>query len=229
MLNMKLLGQFSVRVNDELVNLPSRPAQSLFAYLVLNAGKCVRREKLAGVFWPDTSEANARAQLRHALWRLRTTLTAYGLDAYRMFPEHNLHVQYCPTTEYCLDVNELLRPAAPSLSTEELMGQLMRYDEFLPGFNDVWDEWTSEWREHIRRKYLVKSLCLIDRLIKGGRWTEALEWAGRLLSETESLNAMDPVTMDSVGQKIQLLLHGLMESWKPTSFLARPDQLTRNA
>ena len=216
MLKINLLGQFSIRVNDEYVNLPSRPAQALFAYLVLNGGKRLRREKVAGIFWPDTNEVNARSQLRHALWRVRTALNAYGLDARQMFPEDTLHVFYCPTPEHWLDVDELLKPATSSLTIEELLGQLTHYAEFLPGFNGVWDEWTNEWREHIQRKYLIKSLCLIDRLIKGGRWVEALDWAVRLLCDTESLNAIDPITMDPVGQKIKWLLHSLLESWKPS-------------
>ena len=41
---------------------------------MLNAGITQRREKLAGQLWPDTTEANARDNLRHALWRLRKAL-----------------------------------------------------------------------------------------------------------------------------------------------------------
>jgi len=51
-----------------------RPVQSLLAYLVLNTGIAQRREKLAGLLWPDSTESNARSNLRHALWRLRKGL-----------------------------------------------------------------------------------------------------------------------------------------------------------
>ena len=66
MLQVRLLGQFDLRLRGAAVALPSRPAQSLLAYLLLNAGTPHRREKLAGLLWPDASESNARSNLRHA-------------------------------------------------------------------------------------------------------------------------------------------------------------------
>jgi DNA-binding SARP family transcriptional activator len=66
MLEVRLLGQFEVRLEGALVEMPSRPAQTLFAYLVLNAGVAQRRERLAGLFWPDSSEEKARRNLRQA-------------------------------------------------------------------------------------------------------------------------------------------------------------------
>ena len=44
----------------------ARPAQSLLAYLLLNP-VAHRRERLAGLLWPDSTEANARRNLRQAL------------------------------------------------------------------------------------------------------------------------------------------------------------------
>ena len=38
MLKIRLPGQFDVQLNDEPVEIPSRPAQSLLAYLMLHAG-----------------------------------------------------------------------------------------------------------------------------------------------------------------------------------------------
>ena len=70
-LEVRLLGRFEVRLDGAPIDLASRPAQSLFAYLTLNASVPHRRERLAGTLWPDTSDANARNSLRHALWTLR--------------------------------------------------------------------------------------------------------------------------------------------------------------
>src|SRR5215218_10473566 len=63
-----LLGTFAVEHNQTSISISSRPAQSLFAYLILNVGTSHRREKLAGMLWPDSLEATARDNLRHALW-----------------------------------------------------------------------------------------------------------------------------------------------------------------
>jgi DNA-binding SARP family transcriptional activator len=49
MLEVRLLGRFDVRRDGKTIAITSRPAQSLFAYLILNEGSAHRREKLAGV------------------------------------------------------------------------------------------------------------------------------------------------------------------------------------
>jgi len=56
MLEIRLLGTFDLRQAGKSVAVPSRPAQSLLAYLTLNAGSAHRREKPAGMSWPDSLE-----------------------------------------------------------------------------------------------------------------------------------------------------------------------------
>src|SRR3972149_4373940 len=111
MLEVRLLGQFDVRLDGQPVEIPSRPAQSLFAYLILSAGTAHRREKLAGLFWPDTGDANARSNLRHALWRIREAMD--GQDAYLL--ADRLSVAFNPDADYWLDAAALQQePAAES-------------------------------------------------------------------------------------------------------------------
>ena len=74
MLEVRLLGSFDIKYKKKPIQISSRPAQSLFAYLILNAGIAHRREKLAGLLWPDSLEETARDNLRHALWRMRKAL-----------------------------------------------------------------------------------------------------------------------------------------------------------
>ena len=70
MLQIRLLGQFDVRLDGKRVIIPTRIAQSLLAYLALTAGTSHRREKLANLFWPDATEEQARTYLRQELWRI---------------------------------------------------------------------------------------------------------------------------------------------------------------
>jgi DNA-binding SARP family transcriptional activator len=53
MLQVWLLGQFEARMEGKRVVIPSRAAQSLLAYLILTRGTPHRREKLAGLLWPE--------------------------------------------------------------------------------------------------------------------------------------------------------------------------------
>ena len=78
MLQVRLLGQFEVRRDGTPVVIYSRAAQSLLAFLLLNAGIAHRREKLAGLLWSDLPEENARNNLRRELWRLRKVIQAEG-------------------------------------------------------------------------------------------------------------------------------------------------------
>ena len=52
MLEAHLLGKFEVKYKNRPIQIASRPAQSLFAYLILSAGTSHRREKLAGMLQP---------------------------------------------------------------------------------------------------------------------------------------------------------------------------------
>ena len=63
-------------LDGKRVVIPSRAAQSLFAFLILKAGTIHRREILAGTFWPDTSDEAARKNLRQELRRIRKALSA---------------------------------------------------------------------------------------------------------------------------------------------------------
>src|SRR5215216_5471089 len=53
MLEARLIGKFDIQYDGKPVIISSRAAQSLFAYLILTAGTLHRREKLAGMFWPN--------------------------------------------------------------------------------------------------------------------------------------------------------------------------------
>jgi hypothetical protein len=77
MLQIRLLGQCDVRLDGKRVLIPSWAGQSLFAYLALTSGTAHRREKLAGTFWPDTSDDHARKHLRQELWRIRKAIAAH--------------------------------------------------------------------------------------------------------------------------------------------------------
>lgn len=107
MLEIRLLGQFDVRLDGKTVGVPTRPAQSLLAYLFLNSGVSHRREKLAGLLWPDASDANARSNLRHELWRLRKAIET-GLPTGREFIlADEIGIAVNPRADYWLDVDVL--------------------------------------------------------------------------------------------------------------------------
>src|ERR671929_2120482 len=102
MLELRLLGQFDIRLGELSISLPSRPAQSLLAYLALTAGTGHRRERLAALLWPDAEEANARSYLRQALWRIRKVIEARLSDDAQYVLADDLTVALNPRSSYWL-------------------------------------------------------------------------------------------------------------------------------
>ncbi len=171
MLVVKLLGQFSVLLGDRPIEIPSRPAQTLLAYLTLHPGTAFRREKLAGLIWPDASETNARSNLRHALWRIRKALGEQTGQDY--FPADDLTLAFDPAPGCWIDAMLLggkSDSAAPSLEEQVASYQ----GELLPGF---YDDWITVERERMHAAFESKIETLIDRLISEKRWVDVIEWA----------------------------------------------------
>src|SRR3954454_4856823 len=108
MLELRLFGQFELRDEGALVLLPSRPAQALLAYLALGAGTAHRREKLAGLLWPDADEDNARSNLRHALWRIRNAIESDQVRMLHLLSDE-LTVSFNAGSNYWLDAAQLAR------------------------------------------------------------------------------------------------------------------------
>ncbi|MGD9100651.1 MAG: hypothetical protein PVF45_09245 [Anaerolineae bacterium] len=108
MLKIHLLGQFTLHTASAPIEIPSRPAQSLLAYLVLNAGLPQRREKLAGLLWPDSSETNARGYLRVALWRIRKSFQAASVSWSDYLQVGEISVAFDASANYWLDADVLL-------------------------------------------------------------------------------------------------------------------------
>lgn len=177
MLQVRLLGQFDVRLNGVAVDLPSRPAQSLLAYLLLNAGTPHRREKLAGLLWPDASESNARSNLRHAVWRLRRALAAGGAD---FLLADNFTVAFDAAAPYWLDTAAVEQAAAADLPLNALREALSAYrGELLPGF---YAEWVGLERERLHTVFERQMQVLLDRLCDAARWPDVLAEAERWLA-----------------------------------------------
>lgn len=179
MLQVRLLGQFDVRVDSKRVVISSRAGQSLLAYLLLTAGISHRRERLAGLFWPDTSDENARHSLRQELWRVRKVLSRFDPTTEYILAEE-LTVTFNPQADYWLDVAQLDRSVATDDPLADLSNQLALYrGELLPGF---YDEWIVYEREHVQVLFEDKMKHLLELLCQEQRWANVLEWAERWIT-----------------------------------------------
>jgi WD40 repeat protein/DNA-binding SARP family transcriptional activator len=174
-LDVRLLGQFLIYLDGVPVQINSRPAQSLLAYLVINAGVAFRREKLAGMLWPDTTEANARNNLRQALWRIRKHLESDPSSPQPVFLVDDLTVAFNSETDYSLDAIKLEAKVDQSVSLSRLIEQVSTYEgELLPGF---YDDWIVLERERLQSIFEVQMDLLIQRLLENQDWPGVIKWS----------------------------------------------------
>ncbi len=176
MLHVRLLGQYAVLADDHWIDLPNRPAQLLFAFLVLHAGIAQQREHLAGLFWPDSTAENARSNLRHTLWQLRKAL---GPAAERIRSD-DFSLCFDPDEACQIDVLELDRAAASLKTDEQLMASAAVYDgELMPGF---YEPWVVLERERLQAVFESKMGLLLERLVVTKRWTAVIGCAERWIA-----------------------------------------------
>ena len=98
---------------------------------MLSAGTSHRREKLAGLFWSELPEENARRNLRHEVWRIRKALVSPTLTNAEYLIADELTVTFNRDAEYWLDAMQLQRPES---DVESLAAGLALYrGELLPG------------------------------------------------------------------------------------------------
>jgi WD40 repeat protein/class 3 adenylate cyclase len=177
MLQIRLLGQFDVRLNGKRILIPSRAGQSLFAYLALTAGTPQRREVLAGILWPDFSDMNARKNLRHELWRIRKAISIQESTSTAYFLTGEFTITFNRQADYWLDATQIERA---EFDLQALTSNLSHYQgELLPGF---YEDWVVLERERIRSIFDSRMEQLVTQLIRRERWTAVQEQAERWLS-----------------------------------------------
>jgi predicted ATPase/DNA-binding SARP family transcriptional activator len=202
MLEVRLIGTFDIKCDGKPVAISSRAAQSLFAYLILNAGTPSRREKLAGMFWPEVTEEKARAYLRHELWRIRKALAPQTKIDYLLADDVN--ISFNSFAEYWVDVTALVN-SNETVSVEELMSVLSTYQgELLPGF---YGDWIVLEREHLQAVYEQKMTRLLELLERENCWPEILRWAERWISfgqRPEAAYRYLMIAYDAVGDRAKV-------------------------
>ena len=176
---IKLLGNMQVTLDGSPLHaLESGKVRGLLAYLAVESGQAHERERLAGLFWPEMSEAQARHNLSQSLHNLRQALGEGGqtgalsaqpgsASLYLLVTPHT--VQFNPHSDAWLDVGEFdIRIAAVRKHAHrrlETCGQCARLlqeaerlyqGDFLAGVSlrgcNAFEEWALVWRERIRRK-----------------------------------------------------------------------------
>jgi TolB-like protein/cytochrome c-type biogenesis protein CcmH/NrfG len=142
-----LLGGFASEAADgATLALSTRKDKLLLAHLALSAGRPQSRERLAGLFWGDRSEAQARDSLKQSLAGIRQAFRQASLDPLRADRES---VTLDPTG-IDIDAVEFGRLATQPTSCGKAIA-LYRGDllDGVDGVSAEFDEWLRPERERL--------------------------------------------------------------------------------
>jgi DNA-binding SARP family transcriptional activator len=193
-LHLRLLGDFIlIFAGQQVISLNTMRLQSLLTYLVLHRDAPQQRQHLAFRFWPDTTEAQARNNLRQLLHQLRQAFPE--VEHYLSADTHML--QWHTGSPFQLDVAEFEQAlAVADAATQQndqhaVQNALKQADklyrgELLPG---CYDEWILPERERLRQRHLQALEQLLQLFEVQGDTSTAIRYAQRLLG-------LDPLSED---------------------------------
>jgi DNA-binding SARP family transcriptional activator/tetratricopeptide (TPR) repeat protein len=161
MLHMSLLGEQAI-IDDRAGSVQARSSRavSLVAFLALHAGSPQTRQRIAGLLWPDSTDAQALTNLRRELHHLRQLL---GDEASLVVTSRDL--RWCDTKTCDVDVRVFdteRKAALAAAAAGDDDGILLHATaaiavyrgELLPG---VYEDWLLDARSQLERQYV--DLC----------------------------------------------------------------------
>jgi len=181
-LRIRLLGELDLRRDEVAVPpLGSARAESLLAYLLLHREAPQPRQRLAFLLWPDSSDPQARTNLRHLLHNLRRALP----DPDRFLEVTQRTLRWRDDASWWLDVAAFEDAVARAGQAGQAVPALQEAVELYGGdlLQSSYDEWLLEERERLRRRYLEALERLAELLEAGREHARAIGYAERLLRE----------------------------------------------
>jgi DNA-binding SARP family transcriptional activator len=147
-ITLRTLGRFSISVGSTVLAVPSTyKARALLAFLAMNPGRDLARERLMETFWPAVDPQRARDSLNTALHAIRRCFRGARLNPDAFIIATRSVVRWLAETDF--DAERLTSlGAAPSPAA--LRVAIDEYGEFLPG---CYDDWSVEQRERLSASY----------------------------------------------------------------------------
>jgi DNA-binding SARP family transcriptional activator len=187
-MQIRLLGDVEVRLGPIALEAFASPRlQSLLAFLIVHRDRPLARQRVAFIFWPDSSESQARTNLRHLLHMLRQAL----VEPDRYVSIDGQTVQWLPDASASIDVVDFEHAISAVDSGDEaesLRRALVHYGgDFLLG---SYDDWVEPERQRLRRRYV----WALDRLAAIAEETSDLDAGLRYAQELLRIDPCDEPT-----------------------------------
>lgn len=201
-LQIKLLGCFRLIYEGKDVNISCSPrTQALLTYLIIHKGVPQSREHISYLFWPTTSQQQAKTNLRQLLHHLKSTIPQ--LENHIVAEHWTLHWK---ENESCtvdfIEFEKLISKIKKARNNENLHelkdileSAVNTYKgDLLP---TCFEDWLLQTRDYLSRKFFWVLEILIEILIEEGDFSTAILYAHKLLLE-------DNLTESVYGQLMRL-------------------------
>jgi DNA-binding SARP family transcriptional activator/predicted ATPase len=185
-IRIELLGTLRFTFGQSLItSVNTNRMRSLLAFLVLHSESMQSREHLASLLWPESTDAQARTNLRQLLHNLRRALP---IDC-SLLVSDNHTVRWLSDRSCAIDVFEFEEAARAAKSAgeahpaaeREALDQAARLyqDDLLP---DLYDDWLCPKREQLRLQFgeILSRLAALSE--KEGDFPAGIRHAARLLA-----------------------------------------------
>jgi DNA-binding SARP family transcriptional activator/predicted ATPase len=202
-LRVTLTGKFRLTHRGSVVPLESSRLQALLAYLILHSDAPQPRQHVAFIFWPDSTEEQARTNLRQLVHQLRrlTPGVEKVLSATRRTLQWRGEAAECDIAELEKEwrAAELAEASGDVPGAIDALWRAMEHwgGNLLPSCYEAWIEAP---REGLRRKQESALSRLTELLESRRRFREAATAAERLLE-------LDPLREET--HRACIRLHGL--------------------
>jgi TolB-like protein/DNA-binding SARP family transcriptional activator/Tfp pilus assembly protein PilF len=204
--SLSLLGHVQLEGRDGLVDLPNKKLAGLLAYLASTAPQPQPRERLSALLWGSHFDAQAKQNLRQALFRLRKVL---GQDALKSDGEV---VSLDPQTVSC-DVarfEALIREGSRDALSQAADLYRGRFVDDVAVSEEAWNDWLGAERERLQDLALGALVDLAQQELAAGRGEHALKAAQRavaLNSMREDAHRLIVQALAATGRKAEALKH----------------------
>ena len=133
-LQISLFGEFGLVYQGKRTSSfkGDRPI-ALLAYLLLHGKSAVSRQHLAFSLWPDSSDSQARTNLRNLFHTLRNTLP----DADSYLAADAMTLQWRPDADVALDVAEFEAALAAAETAVTTEAQIAHLEKALPSIKVI--------------------------------------------------------------------------------------------
>ena len=203
---LSLLGRFELTGPDGVVDLPSKKLAGLLAYLACTAPQPQPRERLSALLWGSHFDAQAKQNLRQALFRLRQVLGQDVLESDGEAVSLNAAAVLCDVSRFKVLVREGSRDAL-SAAADLYRGRLV---DDVTVSEEGWNEWLTDERARLQELALGALVGLGQQELAAGRAEHALKAGQRAIALNnmrEDAHRLIVQALAASGRKAEALKH----------------------